>query len=93
MIVNFKCKETEKIFNREWSAKFPPEIQGRAKVKLLAINFASIICELRAPPSNHLEKLRGSKKEQYSIRINHQWRICLEWHQNNAYNVEIIDYH
>lgn len=93
MIVNFKCKETEKIFSGEWSTKFPHEIQERARLKLRSLNRAPTMNELRIPPSNHLKKLKGSRKEQYGIRINDQWRICFEWHINNSYNVEIIDYH
>lgn len=93
MIVNFKCKETEKIFNREWSAKFPPEIQERARNKLQALNYVNTLHQLQLPKSNHLKALKGEKRGQYSIRINNQWRICFEWHSNNVYNVEITDYH
>ncbi len=93
MIVNFKSKEAEKIFNAEWSEKIPPLIQERVRLKLRILNAAPTMNELRLPASNHLEKLKGNRKEQYSIRINKQWRICFEWHNNNAYNVEIIDYH
>lgn len=93
MIVNFKCKETEKIFNREWSAKFPPVIQERGLRKLREIEMAKSIDSMRSPLSNHLKKLQGKRKGQYSIRINDQWRICFEWHKEHAYNVEILDYH
>lgn len=93
MIVNFKSKEAEKIFNGEWSKRFPPEIQKRVRLKLWALNTALTINELRTPRSNFLEQLYGNRKEQYSIRINDQWRICFEWHSDNAYNIEIVDYH
>ena len=93
MIVNFKSKETEKVFNRKWSSKLPEHIQRRARIKLQLLNRAETINDMRSPPSHHLEHLKGSRKNQYSIRINGQWRICFEWHINNSYNVEIIDYH
>lgn len=93
MIVNFKCKETEKIYNKKWSDKLPLSIQRRARMKLWNLDDANSINRLRIPPSNHLEQLQGKRKGQYSIRINNQWRICFEWHDNNAYNIEIIDYH
>lgn len=93
MIVNFKSKEAEKIFNLELSKKLPRPIQERALNKLIAINIAISINDLRNPPSNHLEQLKGKRASQYSVRINKQWRICFEWHFNNAYNIEITDYH
>ncbi len=93
MIINFKCKETEKIFNREWSIKFPPNIQERGLRKLREIEMAKSIHSMKFPLSNHLKRLQGKRKSQYSIRINDQWRICFEWHHENAYNVEILDYH
>ncbi len=93
MIVNFKCKETEKIFNREWSKKFPPDIQKKAKDKLRILNYAETLDALKLPYSNNLKELKGERKKQYSIRINDQWRICFERHNDNIYNVEIIDYH
>lgn len=93
MIVNFKSKEAEKIFNGELSTKLPLSIQERARSKLRILDAAPTTNELRLPASNHLKRLKGNKKDQYSIRINDQWRICFEWHSNNAYNVAIIDYH
>ena len=93
MIKSFKSKETEKIFARQRSRKFPQSIQQRAYRKLRMLNNAQDIDDLRIPPTNRLEKLKGSRKGQHSIRINDQWRICFEWHNGNATNVEITDYH
>jgi toxin HigB-1 len=93
VIKSFRDKETEKIYSRERSAKLPGDIQQIALRKLRMINNAQNIHDLRIPPSNRLEKLGGDRKGQYSIRINDQWRICFEWKDNNAYNVEIKDYH
>lgn len=93
MIKNFKCKETEKIFNRNKSKKLPTNIQKTALRKLTMIHAAVLISDLKIPPANHLEQLKGNRKNQHSIRINKQWRICFKWKQNNAYDVEITDYH
>lgn len=93
MIKSFKSKETQKIFNREYSRILPTSIQRLSMRKLWMINAAISINDLRIPPSNHLEKMKGKKKEQYSIRINNQWRICFKWKHGDAYVVEITDYH
>ncbi|MDD4995942.1 MAG: type II toxin-antitoxin system RelE/ParE family toxin [Patescibacteria group bacterium] len=93
MIKSFKSKETEKIFNRNYSLKFPLTIQKTALRKLLIIDASVIINDLRVPPANHLEQLKGNRRGQYSIRINDQWRICFKWRQSDAYDVEIINYH
>ena len=93
MIKSFGCKETEKIFKREYSLKLPASIQKTAMRKLWMLDAASSLNDLRMPPANCLEKLKGKKKEQYSIRINNQWRVCFRWKQQDAYEVEIIDYH
>ena len=93
MIKTFKDEETEKVFFRQFSRKLPTDIQGVALRKLRMLNNAYIMTDLRIPPANHLEKLTGKKSGQYSIRINDQWRICFEWRNNSAYNVEIADYH
>ncbi len=93
MLESFKCKESKKIWNFQFSKKFPKEIQTVARRKLVAISIADTIQDLRNPPSNNLEKLKGNRKGQCSIRINNQWRICFEWKKNSAYNVEIVDYH
>jgi len=93
MIKSFRDKETEKVYSRERSAKLPGNIQQIALRKLRMINNAQNINDLRIPPSNRLEKLSGDRAGQYSIRINDQWRICFSWKDNNAYYVEINDYH
>ncbi|MEW6571744.1 MAG: type II toxin-antitoxin system RelE/ParE family toxin [Nitrospirota bacterium] len=93
MIKSFRDKETEKVYGRERSAKLPSDIQQIVLRKLRMINTAQNINDLRIPPSNRLEKLSGDRAGQYSIRINDQWRICFVWKDNNAYNVEITDYH
>ena len=93
MIKSFASTETEKLFNREISRKFQQSIQQIARRKLEILDATEVLQDLRIPPSNHLEKLSGDRKGQYSIRINKQWRICFEWRDGDAYNVEIVDYH
>ena len=93
MIKTFKCKETEKIFGREYSRKLPRDIQKAAFRKLRMIGRSKTLSDLKIPPTNRLEKLSGKRKGQYSIRINDQWRICFKWVDNNAFGVEITDYH
>jgi proteic killer suppression protein len=93
MIKSFKCKETEKLFDRKWENRIPREIQRVALRKLEYIKTATNVTDLRIPPGNHFEKLKGKRSGQYSIRINDQWRVCFNWKDGNAYNVEITDYH
>lgn len=93
MIVNFRCKETEKIWGGVVSRKFPREIQDIARRKLRMLNNAAILDDLRTPPGNRLEALRGNRGGQHSIRINDQWRICFAWKPGQAVDVEIVDYH
>jgi len=93
MIKSFRCKETQKLFHRECSRKLPRLIQKTAMRKLWMLDAAVNINDLRIPPANHLEVLSGNRKGQHSIRVNKQWRICFIWHQGDAYNVEITDYH
>jgi proteic killer suppression protein len=93
MIRSFKCKETENVFNGRFSKKLPQNIQRLAARKLTMLHFAASLNDLRIPPANRLETLAGARKGQYSIRINQQWRICFEWHQDGAHSVEIVDYH
>jgi toxin HigB-1 len=93
LILNFSCKETEKIWDGIKSKVLPSEIQQIARRKLRMINNADNINDLRIPPANQLKKLKGELKGYYSIRINDQWRIIFNWDNNNAENVEIIDYH
>ena len=91
MIVSFGSKDTEKIWNENNVKKLPIEIQQIGRRKLRMINNSQNRADLRIPPSNRLEKLQGS--DFYSIRINDQWRIIFHWVDNNAHDVEIIDYH
>jgi proteic killer suppression protein len=93
MIDSFASKETEKIFLGQISKKLPLEIQRAARRKLIYLDDAEDLQDLQAPPENKLEKLKGDRAGQYSIRINDQWRICFEWLDNKARNVEIVDYH
>ena len=93
MIVSFKDKETEKIWNGIVSKKLPREIQDTARRKLRMINNSIDVSDLRIPPANRLEKLKGNMKEFNSIRINNQWRIIFKWDNGNALEVGIIDYH
>ncbi|MBF0104075.1 MAG: type II toxin-antitoxin system RelE/ParE family toxin [Deltaproteobacteria bacterium] len=93
MIKSFCCKETQKLFNRQLSKKMPSSIQKNAIKKLWILHAATQINDLRVPPSNHLEALKGNRKGQHSIRINQQWRICFNWHKGNAFEVEIVNYH
>ena len=93
MIVDFNCKETEKIWLGIISKKFPRNIQDIARRKLRMIHNSQTVIDLRIPPGNRLEKLSGNRKNQFSIRINNQWRICFMWSETDAYNVEIVDYH
>jgi len=93
MLKSFKCKETEKVFNRTYSKNWSKEIQNIAFRKLKMLKNSQSLTDLRIPLSNRLEKLKGNRKNQYSIRINDQWRICFTWQHPDVYNVEIVDYH
>jgi len=93
VIESFASKETEKIFLGHVSRKLPIEIQRAARRKLLYLDDAEDLQDLKAPPGNRLERLKGDRAGQYSVRINDQWRICFEWVGNKARNVEIVDAH
>ena len=93
MIKSFRDQDTERLFQRQRVRKFGPAVQRIALRKLLILDAAEQIGDLRIPPGNRLEKLRGDRKGQYSIRVNDQWRICFRWHAGDAYDVEIVDYH
>ncbi len=93
MIRSFKDKEAEKLFARQWSRKIPANIQQVALRKLRMLNRSNTLNDLRVPPANRLEKLKGDRKKQHSIRINEQWRICFTWSNGDVYDVEIVDYH
>ena len=93
MICSFGSKETEKIWNLESVKKLPLEVQKIGLRKMAILHKSIDINDLRIPPANRLEKLKGNREGQYSIRINDQWRICFLWNDGNAYEVEIVDYH
>ena len=93
MIRSFKSKETEKIFQRQYSRKFPVDIQRSALRKLRMLNRSQKFNDLKIPPGNKLEKLHGDREGQLSIRINDQWRICFRWEDGDCHDVEITDYH
>ena len=93
MIESFASDETKKIFLGKTSTKLPKDIQRTARRKLLYLDDTDDLQDLLAPPGNRLEKLKGDRAGQYSIRINDQWRICFDWVGNKAKNVEIVDYH
>ncbi len=93
MLKSFGDKISEKIWNGIRSEKFPNEIQDVARRKFRMIHNAQDVNDLRIPPANRLEKLKGDLKEFYSIRINNQWRIIFKWINNDAYEIRIVDYH
>lgn len=93
MIRSFRCKETEKVYQREISRKLPQAIQRVAMRKLWMLDAATELNALRVPPANRLEALKGNRDGQHSIRINEQWRVCFCWRDGDAHEVEIVDYH
>ena len=93
MIRSLRDRETEKVFNREPSRRWSRDLQRVARRKLLILDAAETLADLRVPPGNRLEKLSGDREGQYSIRINDQWRICFRWGEGDAHDVEITDYH
>lgn len=93
MIKSFRDKETEQVFDRCFSRRFPVTLHRAAWRKLAMLDAAEQLSDLRVPPGNRLEKLSGNREGQHSVRINDQWRICFRWHEGHAYEVEITDYH
>ena len=93
MIVSFANSQTENVWLRERASKLPQEIQRTAHRKLLMIDAADFLNDLRIPPGNRLEALSGKRQGQHSIRVNDQWRVCFTWTLAGAENVEILDYH
>jgi len=93
MLKSFGDRETEKIWQGMMSRRLPHDIQQTARRKLRVLNNVRSLEDLRAPPSNRLEALKGDRKGQHSIRINDQWRICFVWKDGDAHDVEIVDYH
>jgi len=93
MIKSFKCAETEKIWEGNFSKKLPPDIQHIVLRKLRMINNAHDLNDLRVPPANRLEALKGDLLNKYSIRVNSRWRLCFSWIKGEAFEIEMIDYH
>jgi proteic killer suppression protein len=93
VIRSFRDKDTEAIWHRRYRKKLSPELGRLTYNKLVLINAAESINDLRVPPGNRLEKLTGARAGQYSIRVNDQWRICFTWSAGGAGNVELVDYH
>jgi len=93
VIRSFADKRTAALFAGYSVRALPNQIQGRARAKLLAVDAAKKLDDLRIPPGNRLEALSGNRRGQYSIRVNDQWRICFQWHEGAAWNVEVADYH
>jgi proteic killer suppression protein len=93
VIVSFACPETEGIFRGKRSRRLPLDIQNTARRKLEYLHRARTLDDLRRPPGNRLEALKGNRKGQHSVRANDQWRICFAWREANAEQVEIVDYH
>jgi len=93
VIRSFADREAEKIWRGQRSRRLPADIQQVARRKLRMLNAAAVLEDLRVPPANRLEALKGERKGQYSIRINDQWRVCFRWREGEARDVEIVDYH
>jgi toxin HigB-1 len=93
MIMTFSDSDTERLFHGQRPKRLPNQIWRITTRKLLILDGADALEDLQVPPGNRLEKLKGNREGQYSIRINDQWRICFVWREGNAYQVEIADYH
>lgn len=93
MIVSFACKETERIWRELVSRRLPIGIQQKALDRMQLLNSATRLSDLRVPPGNRLEALKGGREGQHSIRLNDQWRLCFRWDEGDAHDVEIVDYH
>ncbi len=90
---SFADKEAEKIWEGTASRRLPGDIQSVARRKLRMLNNAATLDDLRIPPANRLEALKGNRKGQHSIQINDQWRVCFQWKSGDAFEVQIVDYH
>ena len=93
MIKSFADRDTERLFSREPVRHYPADLHRTMLRKLIALDAAEALADLRVPPGNRLEKLKGRRSGQYSIRINDQWRVCFCWKDGDAHDVEIVDYH
>ena len=93
MIKSFKNRDTERLFRRQPVRRLGTDVQRLALRKLRMLDAATTLDDLRIPPANRLEKLKGDRSGQYSIRVNRQWRLCFRWRSGNVHDVEIVDYH
>jgi proteic killer suppression protein len=93
VINTFKDRDAERLFGRKPVKRLGPDVQRAALRKLRMLDAATVLEDLRVPPANRLEKLKGDRAGQYSIRVNQQWRICFVWRSGHAFDVEIVDYH
>lgn len=93
MIRSFACRDTERIWNLKFIGRWRPDVVRTAKRKLVWLDAARDLNDLRVPPGNRLEKLKGDRAGSFSIRVNDQWRICFEWRNGDAWKVELVDYH
>ena len=93
MIRSFRGRESEKLFRREKNRALPAELQRVALRKLFQLDAAESLEDLRVPPGNRLEALRGDRRGQHSIRVNERWRVCFVWREGDAHEVEIVHYH
>ena len=93
MIRTFADPDTEHFYSSGKSRRVPPEIRRRAIMRLIQLNAATRVDDLRVPPSNRLERLRGDRSGQWSVRINDQWRVCFRFENGDAFDVELVDYH
>ena len=93
MIKSFGDRDTTRLFGREPVRRYPAELRRVMLRKLVAVDAAEALDDLRVPPGNRLEKLRGARAGQHSICVNDQWRICFRWKDADAHDVEIVDYH
>ena len=93
MIRGFADRDTERLFGRQGVRRWSPELQRAALRKLVMLDAAEALDDLRVPPGNRLEKLSGKRSGQYSIRVNDQWRVCFRWRDRDAFDVALVDYH
>ncbi len=93
MIQSFADRDTARLFARERVRRFPSDLLRVMLRKLVALDAAETLDDLRVPPGNRLERLRGDREGQHSIRVNDQWRVCFHWKDGNVHDVEIVDYH
>ena len=93
MIKTFRCRDTAALFNSNMVRRWPQSLQRAALRKLVILDNATSVNDLRSPPGNRLEKLSGDRADQWSVRINNQWRLCFRFEDSDAYDVEIVDYH